>query len=289
MKKLKAAFFVFKQSLTEEHYYKDIIKMNLGFSIKYIFVMALLATAITLPKVAKPLLTDFKETLNSLSASMLELYPEDLIINIKEGKISINQPEPYYFKMPGELEEYSTTENEEEYPENLIVFDSMGTLDDLDIYKTIVLVNDKNILIKESNSIEVYPLKDAPDTEVTKEKFAEGVSTLDKFIKVLPYIVLVMVVIISLVYYFGFRLVYLFPVAFILHLIGKSRNQKYEFKQYYMIAIHAMTMPLVFEVIASLISLNVELPFWFMLLNLVVGILAVIKLEENNIDSEIQL
>lgn len=287
MKKVKAAFYVFIKSLTEETYYKDIIKMNLGFSIKYIFVIALFATAITIPRIAKPLLTNFKDLLNNVSSELLNYYPDDLVITIKDGEMSINQPEPYYFEIPSELEDYSM-ENDE-YPEYLAVFDSEGTLDDLENYKTVMLMNKKNILIKENNSIEVYPIKDAPDTEVTEEKVAEAVRALEKVIRTLPYIVLSLVIIIALVYYFGFRLLYLFPVAFVLMMIGKTKNQTYEFKQYYMIAIHAMTMPLIFEVLASIVGLNINLPFWFMLLNLLVGFFAVSKLDEDTVDSQIQL
>lgn len=285
MKKIKAAFYVFYKSLTDENYYKDIIKMDLGFSIKYIFVLALLATAITLPKTVKPLLTDFKETLDSISTALVNFYPEDLVITVKDGEIFINQPEPYFVELPGDLNNFEREDGS--YPRYLVVFDSLGELSDLETYNTIVLVNRKNILVKESNSIEVYPLKDAPDTEITKEKFVEGYMKVDAFIKVLPYLVLVIVVVFSLIYYFGFRLVYLFLVGFVLYLIGKNiKNQNLEYKKYYMVAIHAMTMPLLVEVLTSVLSINMPIPFWFLMLNTLVGYFAVNKLSENVIDSE---
>ncbi len=280
MKRIKASGYVFTKSLTSPSYAKDIVKTNFSFSLKYFAVLAFVASIFSVVVMAKDVTQDLFLTLSSVEETIVSSYPEDLIITLENGELSTNQPEPKIFEFP---------ERTEGDPENLLVFDSNGTLEDLNNYDTLILVNKTNVLVRGNGNIEVYPLADFPNTQITSETVRELAVSARPFLNALPYIALFFVFIATLVYYFGFRLVYLIIVAAILGLVGLLAGLKLKFAKYYQIAIHAITLPLVIEVLAKTLNFSIMLPFWFLTLNVLVGIVWIASLRKhgfNDVDSK---
>jgi hypothetical protein len=269
MKKLKAAAYVLGKSLTSPQYYKDLLAVDFKFSLKYFVILAVIASLATLPRTVEPLINDFTNQANSFFQEILDYYPENLVVTISDEKLSINEPEPYFIPLPEALED--TNEVDSETVENLLVIDSKGTIDDLKTHSTLILVNEKNILVKESNKIEVFPLEGIPNTEITKPMVGELIDRVKPIVEVLPYIFIVLAFVASLFYYFGIRAIYLVFVATIFLVIGSIKKLNIPFKKYYQIGIHAMTMPLLIEILADLFQFPINIPFWFLAVNLLMG------------------
>jgi len=278
MKKLKAAAYVLGKSLTSPQYYKDLLEVDFKFSIKYFAILAVIASMATLPNLVGPLTNDFVNQANKFVQSITDYYPDSLVVTIKEGNLSINEPEPYIVPLPDSFEEQET----EQPIENLIVIDTKGTIDDMEKYNTIILINEKNVLINESNKIEVFPLEGAPDTEINKEMVLELAEKTEPLINVLPYVFIVLAFIASLIYYFGIRAIYLLVVATILLLVGSIKQLKVPFSKYYQIGIHAMTLPLFIEVLANLFEFPINIPLWFMAVNLLMGAIGLFFITREN-------
>ncbi len=195
MKKLKAALHVFYKSLTSPSYYADVIKVNFKFSLKYFAVLVVLATAITFPTSVLPTMMGFKEGLADYETHVLEMYPDDLVVTMTEGRLSINQPEPYIVPLPEDQKGVylkSETGVDMSDIENLVVINSQGTIDGLDEHKSLVLINSKNILIRSNNKIEVYPLSEFPDGELTQDSVKDMLEKVRPVVDTLPYIVMIM-------------------------------------------------------------------------------------------------
>ena len=273
MKKLKAALHVFTQSLTSPKYYNKLIKTDFKFSLKYYIVLAFLFTLATSLNALIPLLPKINQGVEDALTYAHELYDDDLVITLENGEVSINKEEPYIVPFPS---------NAPEAPKNLIVFDSEGTLDDLErTYDTLFLINSRNILVRNEERIQAYPVGNFPDGEFTEDDLAEITDSLRSFGNFIPYIVGTILFLAVLFYYLVFRLIYLFFVSVILWIAGLIRGLSFEFINYYQIALHAITLPLCLELLNNFFKVQVTGVPWFILLHLVFGLVIIFMLNKS--------
>ena len=270
MKKIKSAFYVFSKSLTSTAYYKDLLNVELKFSIKYLFFLAILAATVLSINGTPAMTRYFSELAGGLTNTVTEAYPEELVVTIEDGQLSMNREEPYVLPMP---------ESEEPQPENLLVIDPEGTVADLETYDTAVLINSANILSVMEGGIKVYPLSDVPNTEITRTTVMEKVDQINNLVGKLFYIFFPIIFLVSLVYYFGVKLAYLLFVAAVLFVLGKARKMSLSFSKYYQISIHAMTLPLVIDMVFAVAGYPLTIPFWFFGLNLLIATAALLRID----------
>jgi len=278
--KLKAFYYSFYKSVSSLSYYKNVVLAPLSFSVKYFLMLTILvsvgistvATISALPKIQKGL--------NSFINTAANYYPDDLIITSKGGQININKPEPFIVPFPkGSLELTSQTKKE---LENLIVFDSNGTLDDMEKYKTLILVNKSNLLIQSQDKIEARSFKDYPDGRLTKQEVVKTIDSIKPFISLVPVIMFLAILFGTLLYYAGVKFILVLPVALGLMLVGNIKKLQMPFSKYLQIALHTFTLPLIVEIVSMVVKFPIQLPLWFFILNLLFGILVVSKLKPNS-------
>ena len=277
MEKIKAFFYIYYKSLTTVKYYQDILKTELGFSMKYFFVLAIIVTLIVATVNLVPAVPRIESTIDSILTQSQELYPEDLVITIENGRMSTNQPDPVIIPMP-QVPGVQEPDPAVDF-DNLVIIDEEGTLGDMEEYSTLFLVNESNILMWSEGRIEVYPLRDFPNTEITRETISNLVERFEGWVRLVPYIVVVLVFVALLFYYLGFRLVYLLPVALIFFIIGSIRGLNLTYGKYYQVGLHTITLPLTVELISALAGVPILFPFWFFIVNILFGDLVISSLE----------
>lgn len=275
MKKLKAFIYVFKQSISSFSYYKDILNTKFSFSIKYLAVLATLLSLITAGVITGMETPKLLRFIDEQKPNILAIYPDNFEITSNNNEWSINQPEPYAIKMPEflKVEESEQVKN----PENLIVFNREGTLNDFENANSLMLLNKSNLLVKSNDKIEVNPLKDIPNGTFTKDMF---VSSTDKILELAKYIPVFMFLFLTIgffFYFFVFRLIYLLFVAVALVIINIFVKPDVEYKDLYRIALHSMTIPLLIEVLFIIVGISVTTVPWFLLLNIILGVLVIAK------------
>jgi len=260
MKKLKAFFYVLFKSATSISYYKDLLKVPLGFSIKYLLILAVLASVIIsiaiVPSTAKKQIVE----IDKFTDGAIAFFPDDLVISIKNGELTMNRTEPFIVK-------------------GILAIDVNGTIEDLDRYETAVLINSSNIVVREEGAIKAYPLKDMPDTQVTKDMIVGSAERIDGYLKYLPYALFALIFLVEFFYYFGMKLLYLLIVAVLVMLIGRARGLSLGFSKFYQISLHAMTLPLVIEVVTGIVGFSIGIPMWFLGLNLLVALAAIMRID----------
>lgn len=278
MKKIKAFFYIFYNSLTSTSYYKDILETNFSFSIKYLASMALMATVITTSVISVKTIPQINKFIYQQKTNLINLYPQDLEITVKDNKWDINKPQPYTIKTPEAWINGDTS-----VPQNLIIFDQKGTINDFESRNTFVLVNEKNILVKGENKLEVRPLNELPNGTLTKTLFADTINQFDKIIKYIPLFFVVFTALFMYLYYFVFRLIYLFVVALMLVIVNIFIKPDVEFKDLYRIGLHSMTVPFCIDMglrVAGVVD-NSGIP-WFFILNIVIAILVMVNAAKIN-------
>lgn len=266
-------------------YYKEILKTPFEFSIKYYAVLVIIAALITSAGTYFIEGPKIKAVVDDTLQQIENTYPEELVLTVKDGGWEVNQPLPLVIPIPETYKqrEEQQTENEEEMKfENLIVLDKEGEIGDLEEYKTIILINEKNILVKEAGEPGVYPIKDVPDTTLDHSKLIGALGNVRKISGyLLPLFIVLPVFAGSMVYYTLFRGVYLLFVGLILFLVGKATKVNTSYRNSFRIALHAMTLSVIFETVVWM--LNLQLPmgeYWFIGINLIAGFLALWRMEE---------
>ncbi|OGC76796.1 hypothetical protein A2619_00540 [candidate division WWE3 bacterium RIFOXYD1_FULL_39_9] len=226
------------------------------------------------------------KTIDEMMSKVKEIYPQELVISTKGNEWSINVPEPLVIPFPDvdaleNIPADATQPETQSIPENLIVLNHAGTVEDFENMKTLILVNEKNILIKEANNYSVYPIENLPEAQIDKAKFVGMVDGLKEFTKFLPYIISVLVFVGIVFYYLIFRLIYLFIAGFMTWLITFAFGSKLTYVQNLQVCLHALTLPITIEVIATTLGFNITIPFWFALTNMIFAIFAIYTMSKN--------
>lgn len=260
MKKLKAFLHIYRKSLTSPKYYFELLKTPFIFSIKYLLVMALIASAIVSVSTSIQTTPQLKTTVNNTILKARELFPNDLVISLNNGSWTINKPEPYIVPVPIENIPKDT-------PKNLVVFYHDGTLDDLKKLDTIAIVNTTNLVIEDNGQIQTYPLRDFPNGSFTKRNFETLVDSFQAITKYLPFLAAATIFLGLFIYYFLYRIIYLLIVGALISLAGMLSSVRLGFKNAYVIGLHTMTLPLTVEVISDILRFQLPIPSWFLILN----------------------
>lgn len=278
MKKLKAFFYIFYNSLTSTKYYKDILETNFSFSIKYLAMLAFLATVISAGVVGVRDAPEIKKFAFEQKNNLINVYPEDLEITVKDNKWDINKPQPYTIQTPENWLNGDTS-----LPKNLIIFDQKGTINDFETRNTFVLINEKNLIVRGEDKYDVRPLNDLPNGTLTKNIFSDTVNQFDNFIKYIPAFVIGITAIFMYFYYFIFRLVYLLVVALMLLIVNIFIKPDIEFRHLYRIGLHSMTLPFVIDLGFRMVGIvdTTGIP-WFFIVNVIIGTLVMAKAAKIN-------
>jgi hypothetical protein len=282
MKKLRAFLYIFSKSLTSFTYYRDLVKTKFSFSVKYLIFLVFLGSLVITARSGYTAVKGFNKTVKELSVSAKSFYPDDLVFTVEKGEWSVNRPEPFMIAFPkieGEpgVDESVAPEN----PENLVVFDKAGTIDDLEKYKTTILVNSVNIIFKEdTGSLKVVPIKDIPDTKIDKAMYLTLLAKLEGLAGIIPFMLVIGIFFGSFFAFTIFRVPYFAIVGFFIYLGGKIMKAGLGYTNAVKIAIHSATLSFLIMLGLNLVNYQLPIPSWFFLINLVFGLVAVGKLAD---------
>jgi len=280
MKKLKTFFYSFYKSATSWKYYSDILKTKPRFTIRYYVVLTLFAALITTLVVSVRMFPIAKQDALSFSEQIRDLYPSDLVITLKDGQWVTSKSEPVVIPFPeasgSELGDFK----------NLVVFYKQGTIDDLKTFKTLVLVNETNVVVTDpSGTITSRPIKNFKDFEIT----AQSVNNLSNMIlKFTPYFFLTLIATRSVVFYMLGNVSTVFFVGIAMYVYAKSNKKNLKFEEALRIGVHTLTIPIVFQVIIESIGLPLPSSYWFFALNLILALIITMKLIASELESKSQ-
>ncbi|MBI2414870.1 DUF1189 family protein [candidate division WWE3 bacterium] len=265
--KLKTFFHVFGKSSSSFDYYKDIERAPFRLSVKYLLALLFIATTVTTIKSAIPIFKNTEPDVRNALENMEKLYPQDLILTIQDGKLTSNKTEAVIIKNPsyGGKSEIGKTEN-------LIVIDENGVIEDLKSKNTLMVLNSKNLLVQDPKQVIVYPLSKFPDVQIDKTFVQKTAQDALPMIKILPYIIVTLLFGITYAFYVVSRFIYLLAVACVLWGFTLLLGETFSFGKLYQFGIHAMTLPLVLEVILDIVAPSIDISFAFPILNIIIAI-----------------
>lgn len=136
--------------------YQDVAKEWKGLALGYLLLVMAICWL--------PFSYDFHQFLNQYSSQILpDVVKQIPIITIAKGKLSIDKPEPYIVKQPGD-------------GVTLIVFDTSGRYTSLDQVNTLVLATQDKVMVRDNigstSKVTIYSLAKFKDTVISKADIA---------------------------------------------------------------------------------------------------------------------
>jgi hypothetical protein len=237
---MKTFFTDFKRSLTDWNWYKEIAAGQHPLKISYAVILSLFAAFVASIAFAVGLYTFLIPTAKDFINTRV---PADLVITLKSGSLSINQPMPYRLEMPKE----EKGRNGEERA-NIFVIDTNveATLEAPEKYDTYIFISkDKAVMEKSANEIRAYPLKDFPDTTVSRESLNTLLDKIISFAWVLPILILIPLMVFMLI---GILIIFL-VAGFVLWLIMKLASRPIRFSHAFALAMYAYTFIFLLDIV----------------------------------------
>lgn len=281
MNKIKIFFYVFKNSIVSPKYYNDILKTKLEFSIKYFVFLSFILSLIFTSIISIRGVPETKKGIYAFVEQIKTSYPDDLIVDFKDGSWEINKEEPYIIPMP----KVPGTTTEEIPQRNLIVLDKKGTIEDLETYDTLSIMNETNFVFKDqTGKITAQPIKNIKDFSLDKATVISELDNLNKYLRILPYFVPVFILTFDFLFnYIGKGILNTILIGFLIYILSLIRKEKISYKSACQIVMHTMTVPLMIELVLRFTEFNSLILGWFSMLNILIAtfFMVMMKKEES--------
>lgn len=261
LKELKASIYnpVFYRQLLDRR-----LSLSLSYYLRLSLLLALLLTIVFAVQIV-PTMTDF---LWSFKDQAVEIYPDDLILTIESGRLSANVESPYFITMPVELKF-------DNGPANFLVIDTTPeATQDVWRYDTLFLLTAREMIgiNKVEGSTTAKSFNQFPDTQITKVWLAEKLTVLQRFLKwIIPVMVLIFFALIFSFVFTGGLMLFVFS-SLILMLAGRIAKVFINYSQAYKFSLHALTSGLFLASLSFIFSLNYSPIYIVGLLTLIIGI-----------------
>lgn len=249
MKYLRNFFHIFGSSLfPTDKYYQKIPEHSLGFSLKYFFTLVILITFFA--NMATYGIFYPEKKVNNIKMGVDELlnsFPKDFKLSIKNGTLTTNFERPYRFWWAG-------------IANPIIVIDEAANLQELADYKSLLAFNKNNMLGKnvKNGKYEVTPINVKTSLDVNYSMVQEAKKTVGDVYKLMPFLWVILVFIIYMilpVVLTAIKITYLLFGTLLVYVIFKLINNKLEFLKTFQLALHAATVP---TVLGALVMLSVD-------------------------------
>ncbi len=249
-------FTQIKNSVYNKEYYSNIVlNQSLRESVKYLAKLSLLIAllgviifAFSIPSLSNQI----KKGVYSFVAE----YPDDLIVSIKDGNATVNQPEPYLYKIPDNL--INSNDAQSLKIDNLVTINTSlpFSLDKFKEYSTFSLITKKELVLMQSEKgqVRIMPLSDLGNLEITKAWVLdkEGI-----FTKILPWIMAILIPLVYIATFMGIfigTIIILFFYAAITWALLRTKGINANYMKSYQVSLHAITILLIIGVFSKFLG-----------------------------------
>lgn len=268
-------FTLWKKSVYSPEFYREVLGKSFSFSIKYFYsVVLVLAVALTIG-ISVDLVPKAYAFLRDLGPAILDYFPSELEVRIKDGTASSNVTEPYALPLPDELRQFmKSSEGVAPRAKNLFVIDTRGSFSEEEFknYDTLVLLTKNSVAWQneKKGKIELQTLDQTPNTTINKKKVSELVDVVNRLSRwVIPFFIFAIFAFMMVV--LSFHLVYLLLAAFLIWFLGRIKKTGIGYKKAYQVGLHAMSLGMAFDFFAFFLAPGARVRFLFTILMLVVA------------------
>ena len=264
-------FNTLKSAVYDPEFYKRIPKIGLGSAIGYFFLLALIFTVLNAVFLSNDLLRKAPEELKKAISEATSSYPEDLVVELNQGRVSTNTREPFFVPFPeGE------TEVDGEDINNLLVIDTTTPYSaaQFEQYKTLIWVTQDSVFYRDSNEFQQrsIDLSEMENIKVDKDFINYWVGQVN------PWLVyvgpgLLLIVTLGMFIGFAFNLVYFLFLAVFIFFLSSIFKWGLGYGDAYKTAIYSSTLAFIVDMVifnTGIYTGFFGFPFLFTLISLCV-------------------
>jgi len=276
---MKKFLSTFQQSITSKRFYQGLESHSIKSSVGYYFTLVFIAALIFSVVISWNLLPTINSFAKNIGPTIIEFYPEDLEITIKDGVAHHNQEDPIFipFAIPSatgfEIAESST------FPfRYALVIDTKNVYseENFNKYETMIYLSQDNLVVAgEDGQIGTVTslIKFPEDITINRRSVLSFIGDIQPLIRSLPAIVFFLIFIGGFFFY-GFSFTRIIVAAIFIMLIYHLRGIKKGFGKSYQIAIHTSTLSFILiPGIFYLAGINIHIPFLFTALTVITAVL----------------
>lgn len=211
-----------------------------------------------------------KQFASDLSTDLQNLYPEKLVVTVKDGKLSTNQKEPYSIEFP---ERWAKALFKEGAPvPHMVTFDTKASADSYDAHKTVVFFTKTSAIYPrktnttynvdgtQTDKLELafQPLSEVQDITVNKEMYDGVYTAISPWVRAIPSLVITTILLALTVGPFviaGFKLlgflIYLLLATWLVLALATVMSRKMPYWTLYRLTAFASIVPISIATVAG--------------------------------------
>lgn len=247
------------RSAHDPTFYKEMVKKKYPNAVWHLYGALFLVSLAWSAMIAVGILSAvpaMRVAIASIEEVIPTLYPEELIVTIKDGELSTNVKEPYSIEAPEEWRALFVTDTEGRI-RNLVTIDTRGSAEAYASYNSAILVTKHSIVAPDDNNgLKIYSLKDVKELTIDKAFYDGIVVSAMPIVRWIPALALMGVALFILVLPFiiaGFGLLaflaYLFILVLMLWVIAMIMNVQRPYWDLYWLSCYGLTVPLIYRLL----------------------------------------
>ncbi|MFA6006803.1 MAG: DUF1189 family protein [Candidatus Paceibacterota bacterium] len=242
-----------KNSVYNPEFYKELEGRSIWLSLRYYFgliVLVALLLGLGYTAILGPMIVGF---LGKADPVIRNVYPKELVVTIKSGSAASNVAEPYFIKMPKEMQEFfgATT------TQNLVVVDTheKADPDKFRSFDTWALIAKDGLMVIKNNDkagaleFQAY----SSDLVLTQETYLSFIDKMMSYGDKLPIVIFVILLAVILLWGVA-RLGYFLIAAVLVYLLLKARKLPANYAHAYRLTVHAATLPILINLVLAAVT-----------------------------------
>jgi len=290
MQKLVTFNHVFWNSISSFTYYHEVVKTRFSFSFKYFFMFSLILGTLLTIVVSLTFVPDVNQFLKRFALRAPALYPNDLVITVKDGKLATNVTEPLHFPVPLELFSDTPGVISDQNQEYLLTIDTNAQINDYSNSHSLIFVTREQVVVPDSDGVgfRVYPISSFDDGTIDKNAVTKLLDTISPWY---PFIVPAMIfilwftltILLSII-----RLISLSVLTLILRVPAYFMHISLTYRKLFQIGLHALTLPTIIQILMTSFELYPPIPFFNSIVFLLYSLVILSELKRKPATSPIQ-
>ncbi|OGX07147.1 MAG: hypothetical protein A2Z88_08730 [Omnitrophica WOR_2 bacterium GWA2_47_8] len=259
-----------QKSIYDPKYYQSVLAEPMRGSFKYFVSLALLLTVFLTIISSISLVVNANDLAHNFPPQFFAYFPDELQVTVTNGVASANVPEPYLLTIPDKWKSAITNGDN---VQNIAVIDTITpfSMDQFIAYKSAFWLGRDQIAYRGDNgAVKIQQFGKGMNfviNEAIMRDFEQKIAPYYRFIG--PIIVILVFVVLSIG--LAFNIVYLLFGALLIMGLGYVMNRRLSFTEAYRVGLHALTLPLLIDVLIAMSSLSfMRIPFIPTLIMLVV-------------------
>lgn len=265
---MKNWFNTFKLAVSQPKEYGKLSQRSFWSGYWYLFLLIVIGVLINTVIFAGEIVSSVpkvKTQLPQVKTQMLNAYPAELVVSIKNGTATTNVQEPYVISLRQIMPQLTNDEKT-----TLLVIDTNASVENYPIHKTLFFLTKTSLVYPArnnagANSYEVFPLSEIKepitlDRPLYNQLIAKVLPFVDKVPQFMYGFVVAALLLFPIVIGFAVlhgSLLYLLFMTLLVLLVSKLMKCNFTYKTLFKASMYGLTVPLVLTFLANLLKLQI--------------------------------